>query len=125
MVISKKHKIIFVHINKTGGTSLRDLINHNPINMHMHYHAPAYMIKEVLDKDHPDIWDEYEKISMVRNPYSWQVSMYEFIKAKGWHKDCKLVRKMSFKEYLEYFIGDGQKREVGKMLEPFYMPQTK
>jgi len=136
MLISKKHKVIFVHINKTGGTSLNQLLcgrgNHGreTIKFNMHHHAPAWMIKEKLDEEHPNMWDEYEKISMVRNPYSWQVSMYEFIKAESWHGDSRLIRKMTFKEYLEYFIGDGQLLPINNGrrkddLNPFYMSQSK
>lgn len=106
MILSHKYKFIFVHIGKTGGTSIEHTLS-NVLSMSMddtqynkeiinnvdkiHGYTPAWAMK----RDHTGrinckhitarelrqivghrIWDEYYKFSFVRNPYDKLLSEY-------------------------------------------------
>jgi hypothetical protein len=45
-------------------------------------------------------WDKFFKFSIVRNPFDWQVSIYEYIKQTPGHVLHKFCSNISFLEYL-------------------------
>jgi chondroitin 4-sulfotransferase 11 len=86
MLISHKHKFIFIHIQKTAGSSLTkalqdiddcsiDYISSSEIyrNSKSAKHIHAKNLKEFISDD---IWFSYFKFSFVRNPYDRLVSWY-------------------------------------------------
>lgn len=90
MAISITHKCIFVHVPKTGGTTIenhlgmtgkvRDLdmrIQYNGINAAWR-HLPAITLREI----YPEIYESYYKFSFVRNPYDRVVSEYLWKKGR-------------------------------------------
>ena len=107
MPISHTHKVIFIHVPKCAGTSIEYLLdikgvdcfftlgtkeagaNYIPkdkftseeytqcINKNMQH----YTLIELSKILQPDIFSVYEKISIVRNPYSRLVSEYNFRKS--------------------------------------------
>lgn len=97
-LISHKHKFIFIHVPRTGGTSiahsLRPYANflykydviynafakyiHERPNLHFFQaHAKALNVKSKI-KD--DTYNDYLKFAVCRNPYDWAVSVYSFTK---------------------------------------------
>ena len=88
MPISFKHKCIFVHIPKTGGTSIKAALDiqygvwnfSGGENVFLIYknkkevtnHAPAKLIQMF----HPDSFKKFAKFSIVRNPYDRAISQY-------------------------------------------------
>jgi len=126
MLISHTHKFIFFHVAKTGGMSIRQVLqpysqepekfklkrppkevdgNHNPLYEmweSLLWHAKAKDAKKYLPGE---IFDNYYKFAFVRNPWDWQVSMYHFILKEPTHVKRDLVQNMSgFEEYLEWVI---------------------
>lgn len=98
MIISHRLKYIFIHVPKTGGTSIqallenneefqRDVIGHffgaenkdfeeNPLmSRDLKVHASAREIKANFDKNNID-WYEYFKFGFIRNPWDLMVSQY-------------------------------------------------
>jgi|TARA_Y100000310_G_scaffold195674_1_gene195678 hypothetical protein len=67
-MIEHINKIIFLHIPKTGGTSIVNSI----VGTSAHEHLDWRELKE----KHKEYWDEYYKFTIVRNPFDWLVSMY-------------------------------------------------
>ena len=84
MILSHEHKFIFIHIGKTGGTSIEKVLcNHlgidfehtkkNPNNGNWWKHAWACGMKELVGQK---IWDDYFTFAFVRNPYDMLLSLY-------------------------------------------------
>jgi hypothetical protein len=100
MIISESQKYIFIHIPKTGGTSisisLEEDLKYNDIvlggtkygeklqriykkKFGLHKHSTAYKVKEVVG----DVtWDNYFKFSTVRHPITRIISIYSYLEKK-------------------------------------------
>ena len=91
-MISHKHKSIFIHIPKTGGTSIKNILlknNFELLNLHQakdgsnddktgaYKLGTANRLKRGIDDN---IWNNYFKFTFVREPYSRAVSNYFFLK---------------------------------------------
>ena len=100
MLISHSHRFIFFHVAKTGGMSVRKALlpyTEEPARFKIKRPPahkagrpnPFYAIWEALllhatardaQKELPaTVFDEYYKFAFVRNPWDWQVSMYNII----------------------------------------------
>tara|TARA_A100000164_G_scaffold339938_1_gene335377 strand:- start:228 stop:815 length:588 start_codon:yes stop_codon:yes gene_type:complete len=71
-MISDKHKIIFIHIPRTSGTSIESAFKFN-MDKVGGKHLKASEIKRNIGNDK---WNNYFKFSIVRNPWERFVSMY-------------------------------------------------
>ena len=119
MIISHKHKFIYIHPHKCAGTSItesllphlgnKDIVvgvtgdgealNEKSGKWCNFKHAPALRIKnEVGDK----VWANYFKFSFVRNPFDRCVSWYFWFlqKCGDGNPHVKNIRKMSFNEFV-------------------------
>ena len=73
-MISHKLKIIFIHVPRTGGTSIemalvgKDWWDVDPDTKHIDW----VKAKEV----YAEYWNDYLKFSVVRNPWDWLASLY-------------------------------------------------
>ncbi len=115
MLISHKHKFIFLHPNKCAGTSIgRSLIPHlGPEDIILGYteqgekysvglrktkliwkHCEADRVKELVFH-----WDYYFKFTIVRNPWARVVSSYHWRKKKHYINENK-----SFNEFVRNSI---------------------
>jgi hypothetical protein len=122
MIISHKNKFIFIHVPKTGGTSIvralypfldveNDIIigghpDHEDGKDHikqskgeLHKHSTALEIKDAVGKE---TWDEYFIFAFVRNPFSRVVSMYEWWKQTVWKGESKKKKEISNMSYEEF-----------------------
>jgi chondroitin 4-sulfotransferase 11 len=73
-VISKELKVIFIHIPRTGGTSIeKALIGKNWWHVDR---ATKHLTWNQARQHYAEYWDEYLKFSVVRNPWDWIVSLY-------------------------------------------------
>ncbi len=116
-MISYSKKIIFIHIPKTGGTSIekmfwpysfqnneknlrRGFINkyHNQYQTGGLQHLTASNIKKAVGQD---VFNEFSKFSVIRNPYDKIISQFSYMKKR---KDLRDFIEMDintpFKEYL-------------------------
>ena len=73
-MISHQHKLLFYHIPRTAGTTLELLF----INMDWAYVdlSTKHPSMENFKKIYEEFWMDYQKISIVRNPFSWVKSTY-------------------------------------------------
>jgi hypothetical protein len=75
-MICHENKIIFIHLPRSGGSVLEKQIagkNQGKINI-WHKHLDQEMSKKI----YKDYWNEYRKITLVRNPFDWLVSYLHF-----------------------------------------------
>ncbi|MEO8848829.1 MAG: sulfotransferase family 2 domain-containing protein [Casimicrobiaceae bacterium] len=91
-MLSEQHSFIFVHINKTGGTSIEKMFDPDADHKDVRYkHADiAYYRKKF-----PRQFREYFKFAFVRNPWDWLVSRYH------WSRDRQQLFDYSFQEMLQ------------------------
>jgi hypothetical protein len=67
-MINNEYKFIFMHITKTGGSSIEKLFNYEGIK----HQRPIELIN-ILGQT---TWDSYFKFTFVRNPWDRTVSEY-------------------------------------------------
>jgi len=130
-MIYKEKKVIFLHIYKVAGKSVKNSlienqdknllinriynktfgylgyqkrflphqsieINRNGELLHSHIRSDDY--RNYLG----DEFDDYFTFTFVRNPFDWQVSLYQFMREKKSHPQHSLILSMSFKEYIKW-----------------------
>ncbi len=90
-MISDPHKFIFIHINKTGGTSIEKVFVPEADQKDVRYkHASAAYYRRRF----PIKFWRYFKFAFVRNPWDWLVSRYH------WSRDRQHLFDYSFEEML-------------------------
>lgn len=75
-MINHKHKFIFVHIPKTGGTSIQYLFTKN--NNVTKKENKKHFTSNDYHRENISEWNSYFKFSFVRNPFDFLVSYYIF-----------------------------------------------
>ena len=96
MLISQRHKFIFVHVQKTGGSSIWralkpfcDASDFALIERHgLSSHATAGQIIEAVGRE---VWDEYFTFAFERNPWDKCLSLY-YYQLQNWDRYRKLFR---------------------------------
>ena len=80
-MIIEERKMIFIHIPKNAGTSIKSIFSkkvEKPFK-----HDTIYSIK----KEYPDIYNSYKKFAIVRNPYDRMVSWYSYLRGYSLDND--------------------------------------
>ena len=57
------------------------------------------------------MFEEYYTFAFVRNPWDWQVSLYEFMRGDPTHWQHPIVIKQNFDEYIEWRIKEDLKTQ--------------
>ena len=84
-MISKKYKCMYIHINKTGGTSIEKVFEEDGgrkclyRNNNVQCHISSREYKKKLPEN---IWDSLFKFSFVRNPWDRFVSLFHYRKVQ-------------------------------------------
>lgn len=124
MLISTKKKFIFFHNYKVAGTSIRNALK--PYESKSFYYISRIMQKAGLQNNGvfkifnshvtaetamkylpASMFNEYFKFGFVRNPWSWQVSLYTYMLKNEKHYQHELIKSLgSFKEYLTWRINN-------------------
>lgn len=109
MIISHRLKYVFIHIPKTGGTSVRNVLTHNNkfscdvishwdtiteeqfeafprVSRELKCHHGVRKAKKYFEDNNLD-WDSYFKFSFMRNPYDLHVSNYHYLHQVVGEKD--------------------------------------
>tara|TARA_Y100001972_G_scaffold124261_1_gene173058 strand:- start:1739 stop:2377 length:639 start_codon:yes stop_codon:yes gene_type:complete len=113
MPICDKNKLIFIHIPKTGGTSISRMIfdlERSPnqillrdvIKIQNYYRRSSHCTSEEVKVLYPERYEKYFKITCVRNPYDRMASEYFHLKRKSpYHPILGNVGTMSFNHFVE------------------------
>ena len=125
MLISQKRKFIFIHVAKTGGSSVSHALMpyckprifnvlHNyfhliNINIFKPFPYDGHISAgKLADEIGHNIFQEYFSFSMVRNPWDWQLSMYFFMLSRSKHPTHETIKKLgSFENYIRWRSGVG------------------
>lgn len=120
MLVSKKHRFLFIHVYKVAGTSIRAALEplcedywkrrlwrltNGLYSPHLpDAHLKAYQAKEMLS---PELFSRCFKFAFVRNPWDWQVSLYHFMIKDTNHYQHRLGKSFNgFDQYLEWRLND-------------------
>jgi len=132
MQISFEHNFLFVHIPKTGGTSVRsalrpyqsDVASALPnvllrrLGVNVNHYLGSYRslqfrkherIKTVARRLPSDVYESLFKFCFVRNPWDLLVSNYSYVKSTKNHKRHRRTSTMTFAEFIEFAIA----KEIG------------
>lgn len=120
MLISHRHRFIFVHVPKNAGISIGEAlapfgdvpprtpfrralsklpVPENPHKASFGLHASARWAKMKLPAE---VFDGYLKFAVIRNPYDRAVSLYHFLTQKESHHRHATVKDMTFHRFLEH-----------------------
>lgn len=103
-MINHKYKCIFVHIPKTGGTSIEYVFDKLALRRMVKYKHYTLRNYERLNQQ----IDQYYKFSFVRNPWDMTVSMYNYLWKterpwpKKWRRNNNNFSKLSFEEWVTH-----------------------
>lgn len=111
MLISHKNRFIFIHNYKVAGVSIKNTLKGrcrkpglfrlpDPY-MNFEAHITADKLKKVLPEV---IFNRYFKFGFVRDPWDWQVSLYSFMLDRPRHHQHKLIKSMSFDQYIDWRV---------------------
>lgn len=99
MIISDYYKFIFVHVQKTGGTSIRSYFDNNIKDNRLvgYQHDSALRSR----KHEPELWNKYHTFAVVRNPWDRMVSRYFWSKEyqKNLLPECSTFKKFVKRVY--------------------------
>jgi hypothetical protein len=112
-MINHEHRYIFIHIIKTGGSSIEKTFR----GRRVHKFAKKYK-KQIGSKE----WNNYFKFTFVRNPWDKMVSQYFYIqKCRGGNYDLTFREFILAFEYCtesEYILGNG----IAVKFNPIQLP---
>lgn len=96
-MISEKHNCIFIHIAKTGGTSIRKVLGKDDKTSHA-------TVKEYIEMLGKGKYERMFSFTIVRNPWDKMVSAYTMPRGKpeNFTADHKAAVTMGFNEWLAY-----------------------
>lgn len=95
MLVSHGYKLVFVHIQKTGGDTVSRLLNDSIPDIHHVNVKHGFAVDAAKDLGQ---WNEYFKFAFVRNPWDRLVSWYSMIRDAEkirWHEALGDRRKRS------------------------------
>jgi hypothetical protein len=117
-IISTEKKICFIHINRTGGTTVRVKLSNDIKDFLIVGHEHGTM-KECLDIGYTKVLDYY-KFCFVRQPYDWLLSLFYSIKTpSNYHSDFKEIDTLSFYDFLIWLQDVGMKRTEDDNLQMY------
>lgn len=95
MIVSHRARAIFVHIQKTAGSSIEAALRDHDPEAGSHFvggrrHVHAVELRDAVGRD---VWGRYFKFAFVRNPWDRLVSWYQMcMEAQQPNAFCRYVR---------------------------------
>ena len=120
MIVAEKPRFIFVHVFKTGGTSVKRVLRRYAMKPGQEFanfflkrigipqFGPTYYpdhltAGELVEQVGKERFDSYYSFGFVRNPWDWEVSTYKYILKNQKHFNHEAVKSLKgFGEYLRW-----------------------
>jgi len=96
----KNNKVIFIHINKCGGTSMKHIVEE-----YNHIKIPSN--DNIISLKNKKSWNESIKITFVRNPYTRLLSLFHMLKRDGYQSTLDEVIDIITNKNIKYLVSDG------------------
>lgn len=106
-MIDHDTKCIFVHIPKTGGTSIEEAFGYSYSDLMYEKHLTP---EEYVSEFGQDIWDSYFKFTFVRNPWDRMVSWLSYMQQISLSKDPNLTMECMLQKEDEWHIYGRQQK---------------
>lgn len=119
-VISDSKNFCFIHIHRTGGKTVKDVISKQIEDLRLIYGNLCTL--DTAFNFYPYL-DNYNIFSYVRNPYDLVVSIYENILSDPNIVDYYAIKNLSFYEFINWLYYVGFKKEE-TTYSTFYRTQT-
>jgi chondroitin 4-sulfotransferase 11 len=117
MIINHQHRFLFIHIQKTAGSSITEALNRLDGSQQLGYQHSMMNSLETA------IYEGYWVFCFVRNPFDRLVSWWNMMMHKGIHNDFSrylLSNSSSFSEFLDCTeVIDDQNALIPSMNEPY------
>ncbi len=119
MLISTSHKFIFVHVPKSAGSSVTNVlrpyclpknrtlwrrlltflpVRENVEKVYFRQHETAANIRAKLGSQ---VFDDFVSFGIVRNPFDHAVSLFEFLKKQTARNSGRVVAELTFYEFMQ------------------------
>ncbi len=94
MLVCDSHNFMFIHIQRTGGTSIREMCHKLSLKTYEKefFHGHVNLLEDF------DILNKYKTFAFVRNPWDRVLSWYKLLT-----KDVAKDKKFSFEDYILNF----------------------
>lgn len=112
-LVSRKHNFIFIHIYKCAGNSVRRMLGAPSIGsqedrlggeeIHGLHACISDVKKHFHSNNQKEFYDSAYKFSVVRNPFSWLVSLYRYIRNSKIHEFHDVVSPKNFFQFLVWY----------------------
>ena len=122
LVVSQEHKVLYLHIAKTGGSSIVQLLKNNGMddlilsNKRGIYEEKVSYFKEVVSE-----WEKYYKFTFVRNKFDLLISLYNY--DRQLNGKYSLPSDITFEQFLNEQVGvrDGLYTDL---IDQYYLTHT-
>ncbi len=128
MIINDEHNYIFIHIPKTGGSSITEALGYKVGLQHLFNkvdsdialfgtHTYARYVKDFMMKDNDGFveYDSYFSFAIVRNPWDRLYSLYNFM-CKAPRHESHIDQQQLIDKGFKHFLLDN--REHGTLVAP-------
>ena len=118
-MINHKHKFLFIHIPRTGGSSIESQFNYKE-NKEKNKHRNLNDWKKTLDRE---TFDDYFKFGFVRNPWECMISKYKDVWFTGKYAGGPIGERAG--KSLKYFLDHYKTptHESGETFHDYFDPE--
>lgn len=108
---SYKYNLLFIHIFKNAGTSIRESLAKGGEEI-LTGHATAADVRQALGVEQ---WEKLYSFAVIRNPFDWMVSLYNYIRAYQNHFMHQAASYCDINDFIEFYVAYSQINPANKV----------